>query len=237
MSQGVVSSLPGQPQRRERLADQIYGRLIAEIAGGLHAEDDRLPTEQALAARFGVSRPVVREALTRLQADGFVQSRQGSGTYIRRRPPERLTQFAAAGGLAGFLRSFEVRIALEPQAARLAAERRSDGDVADIRAAQAALEAAQGRGQGTLALDMAVHRVIGRASHNPLLSSMLDTLLQSAGPPSSGAGNYLSTSRLFDEHSRVIEAVAAGDPHGAEIAMRFHIDQARKRLTDRRRDI
>lgn len=237
MSQGVVSSLPGQPQRRERLADQIYGRLIADIAGGLHAEDDRLPTEQALAAQFGVSRPVVREALTRLQADGFVQSRQGSGTYIRRRPPERLTQFAAGGGLAGFLRSFEVRIALEPQAARLAAERRSDGDVADIRAAQAALEAAQGRGQGTLALDMAVHRVIGRASHNPLLSGMLDTLLDSAGPPSGGTGNYLSTSRLFDEHSRVIEAVAAGDPNGAEIAMRFHIDQARKRLTDRRRDV
>ncbi len=49
-------------------------------------------------------------------------------------------------------------------------------------------------------------------------------------------GNYLSTQRLFDEHQRVIEAVAAGDPNGADIAMRFHIDQARKRLTDRRRD-
>ncbi len=146
MSPAAVTPLPGQPQRRERLADQVYGRLIAAMADGQYGEDDRLPAEQALAASFGVSRPVIREALTRLQADGFVQARQGSGTYVLKRPPQRLTRFAAAGGLAAFLRAFEVRIALEPQAARLAAERRSDADLAAIRAAQEALEAAQAAG-------------------------------------------------------------------------------------------
>lgn len=225
------------PQRRERLADQIYGHLIEEIASGKYGDDERLPTELALASSFAVSRPVVREALGRLQADGFIASRQGSGTYVRRRPPARLTQFAAGGGLADFLRAFEVRIALEPQAARLAAERRSDSDLAAIVVAQTILETAHAAGQSTLALDLSVHLAIGRASHNAILSSIVDGLLEASAPAPAGPGNYLSTTRLFDEHQRIIEAITAGDPNGADIAMRFHIDQARKRLTDRRRDV
>jgi DNA-binding transcriptional MocR family regulator len=84
--------LPTSPIERPRLSDTIYGQLLDEIMAGRFSAGDRLPTENQLAQRFSVSRPVVREALQRLQTDGVVIARQGSGTYVQRSPSQRVAE-------------------------------------------------------------------------------------------------------------------------------------------------
>jgi GntR family transcriptional regulator, transcriptional repressor for pyruvate dehydrogenase complex len=230
--------MPLESRPRERLADQVYGKLLEDIASGGTSVGDRLPTENQLAENFGVSRPVVREALTRLASDGFIASRQGAGTFVRNRPPSRLLQFASASGLSDFLSSFEVRIALEGESARLAAARRSDDDIARITATIRELEAGIAAGTATTDSDFDFHRAIARASGNILLAEILTALL----PPRAveGAGNapgFIRGDRVLDEHNRIAEAIIAGQAESASLAMRYHIDQARIRLTDVERDL
>src|SRR4029078_13247554 len=87
------------PIERPRLSETIYGHLLDEIMAGLFSTGDRLPTENQLAQRFSVSRPVVREALQRLQTDGVVIARQGSGTYVQRSPSQRVCELTRQGSL------------------------------------------------------------------------------------------------------------------------------------------
>jgi DNA-binding FadR family transcriptional regulator len=82
---------------------------------------DRLPSESRLCEVFGVSRPVVREAISRLQADGLVVTRHGAGTFVAKRPREEFLRLAPIGSLADLMRCYEYRIALEGEAASLAA--------------------------------------------------------------------------------------------------------------------
>src|SRR5581483_3238833 len=92
------------PGQRRRLGDQLYGQILDLIVAGKLTEGDRLPPEKTICEMFGVSRPVVREALGRLCADGLVQARQGAGTFVMSRPHARLKAFAATGDLAALLR-------------------------------------------------------------------------------------------------------------------------------------
>src|SRR4051812_46162166 len=165
-----TSSLrPSPPQRRGRLADAVYGRLLEDIVSGRYEVGDRLPAETDLAETFEVSRPVIREALNRLQADGLVTARQGAGTFVARVPPRQIVKLAPRASIAGILRAFEVRIALEGQAARLAAERRLPTELAAIGTALEAMRKAMGEGkpaQEAQEADFAFHRAVAMASGN-----------------------------------------------------------------------
>jgi GntR family transcriptional regulator, transcriptional repressor for pyruvate dehydrogenase complex len=238
------STLPDAPAvaRRDRLADQVYGRLLEDIVAGGYEVGDRLPAENDLALAFAVSRPVVREALTRLAADGLVSARQGAGTFIARVPPRQIVKLAPRASVAGILRVFEARIALEGQAARLAAERRSAAELAEIgRALEAMREAMQG-GKPAAAPDFAFHRAVAVATGNRTFVDILESLAETISTGMNVAlgitrqGSRLRTARVIDEHVRIYEAIAASEPDSAELAMRYHLDQSRKRLTDRKRE-
>ena len=110
-------------RKGERLADQLYGQLLEKIVSGQLMEGDKLPSENEISRAFNVSRPVIREALLRLQADGLVYSRQGAGSFVKARPPEGLIKFAQPSDVAGLLRCFEARLPFEGAAAALAAQR------------------------------------------------------------------------------------------------------------------
>jgi len=228
------------PPKRERLADTLYGRLMQQLASGLYNEGDRLPTEKELCTVFDVSRPVVREALMRLQADGLVVARQGAGTFVKKRPPRRLIDLAPTAELAGFLRSFEIRIALEGQAAKLAATRRTDAQLAVIATNLALISGAIEAGEPARDHDLAFHSAVASASGNELFVVLLDTIAPLVGGSMTVAltltreGSPDRTARVLDEHVRIYEAIAQGDGDGAELAMRYHLDQARRRITDRR---
>ena len=229
--------------RKERLADQLYGRILQQIIAGTLAEGARLPSEQALSREFGVSRPTVREALLRLHADGLVASRQGSGSFVLHRPSERLTRLAQGADIAGLLRCQEVRIGLEGQAASLAARRRSAADLELITAAYRALEARMADGASPQAADFAFHRAVAAASGNTLFVDMLDrigeTTRQAMGVALSitREGSRERGRRVLDEHAAIVEAIVRGDPEAADLAMRYHLHRSRQRVTDGQRDL
>lgn len=230
------------PRRKERLGDLLYGQILEQITSGALKEGDKLPSESEICRSSQVSRPTVREALMRLSADGLITTRQGSGTYVRQRPPEGLTRLASAPDVAGLLRCYEVRIGLEGQAATLAAQRRTSGQMDRIRAALADLGAAFDGGTVPARTDFAFHLAVAAASGNPLFAEMLETLNETVERAMSlalgltRAGSKERARRVYDEHEAVADAISRGDAEAAGLTMRYHLHRARQRVTDGQRD-
>ena len=243
-AEGVEAStdLPLVPGRRQRLSDQLYGQILQHIVSGRLKEGDRLPPEKDICETFGVSRPVVREALMRLRADGLVQARQGAGTFVMRRPAARLTNFARTTDIAGYLRCLELRLPVEGAAAKLAAERRSSEALARIEEAHAAFEREVKSGRFSADADLAFHTAIAEATGNDFFPAVLRGLGESLRGFMSLTLNLTRTGSkqrariVLEEHTRVLDAIRAQDGEGAALAMQLHIGQARRRLIDRNRD-
>jgi DNA-binding FadR family transcriptional regulator len=156
----------GAPLRQVRLSDQVYEHIFRQIASGHLTTGLRLPTEAQLCEAFEVSRPVIRDALARLRADGLISSRQGSGSYVERRPDRDFLRFAPSGNIADLLRCFEFRIGFEGDSASFAAERRTADNLTAIKRALDDLAEANERGGLGQKPDLAVHMAIAEASGN-----------------------------------------------------------------------
>jgi GntR family transcriptional repressor for pyruvate dehydrogenase complex len=231
-------SITIRPAPKRRLADILYGQLLEQIMGGALVRGQKLPSENALCRAFGASRPVVREALMRLQADGLVVSRRGSGTYLARRPSPDVSRFVEPSDFAVYLRTFEVRMALEAVAAGYAARRRTEGDLFVIRAAMDAFSTAVEAGLPAQHLDSALHRAVAAATGNELFVRQLVDLtaeiegLMSVALGLTRLGSADRRSAVVQEHRQIVEAIEIGDADLASVYMRFHLSQARRRLTD-----
>lgn len=219
-----------------KFADQLYEDILSAIVDGKLPEGERLPAETELASAFGVSRPVVREALSRLRADGVVVSRRGSGSYVQRRPSREFLSLAPIGGIADLMRCFEFRIAVEGEAAALAATRRTEQDLLELEAALDELETALARQAVGTQADVRFHKAIAVASRNKLFHSTLMTLSNAIFEGISVARKLTlqaSRRRLLTvqaEHRRVFEAIRNEDAAGARRAVRQHIENARARI-------
>ncbi|TRW96001.1 FadR family transcriptional regulator [Paracoccus sp. M683] len=236
--------LLAQPiRKRETLADQIYGRMLELIASGQLAEGDKLPSEHQIGERFNVSRPVVREALARLRDDGIILARHGVGSFVRRRPPQGLIDFAGADDVAGLMRCMEARLAIEPAAARLAALRASPADLNRIEVALELLEAGMRRRQPQREADLDFHMAVAEASGNEVLVQMLgttrSTMLAAIDVAQSltRQGTDERIEAVITEHRQIAEAIRARDGDGAALLMGYHLVQARQRVTDQRRRV
>lgn len=238
-----MTGLKLTPGRKERLADQLYGQILEQIASGALRPGDKLPSENQICRSFQVSRPTVREALMRLHADGLVATRQGSGTFVQRQPSDHLVRLAEASDVAGMLRCLEVRIGLEGQAASLAARRRTPDQMARIAEALDALRASFESGAVLAPADFAFHRAVACASGNALFADMLDMLgetirrTMAVALSITQAGSKERARRVLEEHEAISEAIACGDAEAADLAMRHHLHRSRQRVTDRERDL
>ncbi len=219
-----------------RLADRAYTAIVRIITDDELAIGDRLPSEAKLAAMFGMSRTIVREALARLASDGITQARLGAGSYVKRRPSARLGTHMPMDALAATLGTYEVRFVLEAEAARLAAQRRSDEQLAAIEQALEALRAALLSNAPAHDEDWLLHRAIVEATANAAFLPVFEHL-QDAVMRILRAGVDISRSRapevigaMMDEHDAIVEAIRAQDADGAALAMRWHLSQGRKRL-------
>ena len=165
--------LPTRHLSRRRLADQVIEQIQEWISLGQLAPGDRLPVEDALTAKLGVSRTTLREGVSVLARAGVLDVRQGDGTYVREplpagEPLDRRLRRAAA------LDVYDVRRVLELETARLAAERRTEQDVRTMRKHLAARDAARAAGEldALVEADVALHVAVARASRNPVLADL-----------------------------------------------------------------
>jgi len=220
-----------------RLSDQVADQLAAEIRRGGLAPGDKLPTEAQLVAQFGVSRTVVREAVSRLKSLGLVDSRQGSGVFVQASASFAPLNFEAhhAASQAAVIQMVEVRRALEAEVAALAAQRRSSSDIRRIRAAVKALEAAVQRGGDGVNEDVQFHRAIAEAADNPFLLQTLEYLGQflhgaTQVTRANEARRLDFAQQVHDEHAAIVQAVEAGEPEAARQAAAGHMGNAITRI-------
>ena len=148
---------PAGSGKRARLSDQLYGQIFEQIVSRKLNVGDQLPSENDISESFGVSRPVVREALRRLRADGLVTAQQGRGSFVSAQPAPRLKTFSSAENIASYMRCQEVRISLEGDAARFAALRRSNEQMTIIDVAHARFAQSATQGKMNAEEDLAFH--------------------------------------------------------------------------------
>ncbi|PKO40959.1 MAG: GntR family transcriptional regulator [Betaproteobacteria bacterium HGW-Betaproteobacteria-3] len=218
------------------LSDQVADALAAEIRSGRLAVGVKLPTEAALVEQFGVSRTVVREAISRLKSIGQVQSRQGSGVYVKDAGFSPL-HFDARYAVSkqAVVQMVEVRRALEAEVAALAATRRTSADLQRIRQAITALDKAVAAGGDGVEEDVAYHRAIADAAQNPFLISTLDYLRQflrgaTRVTRANEARRADFAAQVRDEHAAIARAIEQADPLGARAAATRHMDNAVARI-------
>ena len=233
MNQDVLAA-----RRPRTLALGLVEALGERIRDGRLAPGDKLPTEAAVMAEFGVSRTVVREAISKLQAGGLVETRHGIGTFVVgvgdgsvfRIEPHQL------GTLRDVIAVLELRIGIESEAAGLAAMRRSEANLAAMRAAVDAFAAAVEEGRDAVAADFQFHSEIARATQNEHFAGLMATLgaqiiprarLEPAAAVDPQRQAYLR--RVNAEHESIVDAIAAQDAEAARAAMRTHLANSRER--------
>jgi DNA-binding FadR family transcriptional regulator len=224
--------------RRRPLAATLEGILEQGIRDGRWPKGSKLPTEADLLAEYGVSRTVVREAVSRLQAAGKVVTRHGVGTFVvnseateifRIRPDQIAT-------LDEVLTVLELRIAVESEAAALAATRRTDEQLMAMKVALDAFSTAVEENRDAVDPDFQFHFQIAKATGNlrfiELMSALGGSMIPRARLDSSEEitperAQYLRL--VNEEHALIFNAVQSADSEGARSAMRAHLTNSRER--------
>jgi GntR family transcriptional repressor for pyruvate dehydrogenase complex len=226
--------------RPAKLVDRVVEQLLERITSGNYAPDSRLPGEHELAAMFGVSRPVVRDALARLRDQGLVYARQGAGTFVAAQAT-RPTQlgFTPVRSIADIQRCYEFRITIEPVAAYFAAQRRDAAALARIGEALAELREATRHQLHRTDADFLFHRAVTEAANNHYFTASLDALKAhiAVGMHLHGlslVGPRKMLENVFEEHRSIYQAIADADPDLARDRMAAHLTGSRDRLFEGR---
>ena len=231
-TKGGVSSAFTRLQAPVSLTDTLVARLKDEIVSGRLAPGARLPTEQQMMASFGVSRTVVREAVSALKSDGLVVTRQGSGAFVAPDPTRRPFRIDpnALRSIEDVLHVMELRLCVDIEAAGLAAERHNRGQGQAIEAALHRIDDLVAAGDATVEADLAFHRAIAVATNNPYHTQFLEFLGSLIIPRQTiriGLENpdarrrYLA--RVQGEHREICRAILARNAAVARRAARRHL--------------
>jgi DNA-binding FadR family transcriptional regulator len=218
--------MPLRSTERTALVPQVIEQLQTQITSGEWAVGTRIPPEPDLAAQLGVGRNTLREAVLALVHAGLLERRQGSGTFVvgSRELASAVARRVADAQLAEVL---EVRRALEVEAARSAARRRTDHDLAELDAALEAREVAWANGEVDefVAADVELHQRIVAAAHNRILAELyLDFSAALRASITIAIGDDLTPERYVD-HSRLVEAIRGGDPEQAALEAAAFLEQ------------
>ena len=218
---------------RGTLADQVTERLLEYIQGQHLKPGDLLPSESSLAVSFGVSRPVVREALKNLEGKGVIEIVNGKGALVRPIDSDPLRLFfqrAMQMEHGTMLELMEIRKGLEVQAAMLAAQRRDEKDLQSVRQVVQAMREHMPDMDAYTRLDVEFHLLIATASHNAMMVYLIDSIRDAlrstitAGLQSRGPDPHLEA--IQRAHEALLETLETGDVEEAMRAMTHHFDEA-----------
>jgi GntR family transcriptional regulator, transcriptional repressor for pyruvate dehydrogenase complex len=218
-----------QPVQKRTLTQEAFDQLVSYLEGDTLRPGDALPSQQELADQLGVSRPVLREAMQRLEAAGLVEIRHGSGSYVARPPAETLLERI----LGQFTHDqavdlLEARMVIEAECAALAAVRATDEDFEAMQAAVDKIRELADQGELTIDGADAFHEALTAASHNSVLT-MLGKLFKMP--------NYIQGVRVelalpdisgheSESHYRLLEAIQLRDPDLARARVREHLERS-----------
>jgi GntR family transcriptional repressor for pyruvate dehydrogenase complex len=229
-----------QRLRRPRgLVSEIVESLAGSIREGQLQPGTKLPTEAEIMARFDVSRTVVRESISRLQASGLVETRHGIGTFVL--APQDPGNFKITAEdfttVADVISVLELRISLETEAAGLAALRRTPDNLATMKAALLAFEASIQLDSDAVPPDFQFHMEVARSTGNRHFADLMTylgtmiiprTRVNTMQTAPEGRMNYLL--RVNSEHENIYNAIRDQDAEAARAAMRTHLTNSRERL-------
>ena len=226
------------------LTADLAADLRTRIVDGAIQPGDKLPSENTLIGEFGVSRTVVRAALTRLQAEGLVETERGRGSFALTPPPHGDPHSPGGRPVASLedrLHLLEFRIGVEAEAAALAARNRTDRQLKAVLNALAEFTASGDHPAHAMKSDYEFHKAIAAASGNPFYSDCLASLGQTmiAMPRTrlmTGVEHYARDhfEQVVHEHESIYAAIAEGDVPSSSAAMRSHLANSRRRLRDGR---
>ena len=230
-----------KPKKVRKLAGQLYEQLLDLIISGVLHEGDKLPSESELCKSFEVSRPTVRQAIAKLQEDKLVKTQKGRGTYVLNSPLKELTRFATANDLVRILESHEVRMALEVEAASLAAIRRTDENLKVIKQALAQMKRDFESQKLSIEADYNFHVEIARATGNEIFVQLLEdfhiglkkTMVIAQNLSRESVKNEINSSRnveVLSEHQKILDAIELQDKEAARLAMQYHIAKIKQRV-------
>ena len=218
-----------------KLSEEILQRLKELIQSGQVGYGDKLPVEKRLAEIFGVSRTTVREALAVLEAEGWVTTKRGGGTYVKRlhntSPIEPLTALLGGKNVA-ILELMELRKILECEVAALAAPRATPDDIVAIKAAYRDMVEAITQGKDTAASDYALHYTIAKAAKNNTIISVISHLHELYTEVIQTNRNHKAKPSSYDlilsEHEAIIKAIEKRQARAARKAMELHLERAHR---------
>ncbi len=221
-------------QAREPISAEIAKKLLDYLLSGVLVPGDRLPSERELSKAFGVGRSAIRDALKPLTLLGIIDVRQGDGTFLRATESEFLPKVIEWGLLLGERRAIdlvEARRHIEVALASMAAQRRGDQDLADLRRLLRQMEEA-GSSEDFIAADMEFHLRLAEAARNSVLAGILTnirSLMHVWIERVTRAAE--STAASYQEHVPIMAAIEAQDATAAAAAMAAHLDSAGAKLT------
>ncbi|TBL80129.1 FadR/GntR family transcriptional regulator [Paenibacillus thalictri] len=225
---------------KEKVSQTISRELLQRIESGEFPPGSKLPTEMELTAQFGVSRVPIREALSVLRAAGVISSRQGGGSYVEERSggSALLHQIRIeSDDVEAIKHLFEMRKILEPEAAYLAALRRTPEQLEMMNRALQWLES-ESADTGKLGseADIEFHRLIMLATQNPIMIQMAESLsalyeraLKITLRPNLGL--IEKRKAVHQEHRDILSAIEREEPELAKIQCAIHLKNAEKKLS------
>jgi DNA-binding FadR family transcriptional regulator len=219
--------------RRHPLAEQAAEELLRRIGAGEWTPGDKLPGETTLATQLGVGRSTIREAVRELAGQRVLESRQGAGVFvIATQPAQEWELVLHRADIADVL---ECRLAIETEASRLAANRRTPADLRLLRQALAARDTAAREAEDAeyVEADLVFHRAVVTAAHNPVLAELFDTfvprvrramldMLRLDRP----SGRHRATADQA-AHESIVDAIRNRDPDRATLRVRSHLSGIR----------
>lgn len=214
-------------------AAEIASLIRRDITAGKLRRNDRLPPERRLAERYGVARNTVREALGRLEAEAFVETRAGSGTYVVHlgpaRPPDALAQ-------ANPLELIDCRFALEPHICRLCVLHGRRADFDELEGLCARMETRLGDPVAFAEADAAFHQALAQATGNRLLIWIMGQINVVRGEDDWTLMRQLTLdeamiARYNAQHRAILDALRDREPERAATCMKAHLETARLSLT------
>lgn len=220
-----------------RLPDQIASILAKQIGDGLYPPGGRLPSESQLGKDFGVSRSVVREALSQLKYQGLLDSHQGKGVIVLSPSGRKSFRMDEVDQLSqqDLAQFYEMRAVIESETAALSSRRRSPKDLKRLRDCIARMaQAVEDRTDGTEP-DLEFHRIIAEVSGNRYIRDLMDYLNAKAGvviraARTNSSRNAKLPATVQKEHEEIFQALEAGDAARARAGTLRHLKNAARRL-------